>query len=135
MAAPERENLSLVVVWLDALRRGDPEAVKELLAPDVVWQGVPDDAECRSRDEVIDMLRTRLADGLPHAHALELVATEDTVVLGVRAPDLREIGDERLPGQLFNVFFLRDGRIAAIQDHAIRGEALRAAGASEPHWV
>jgi hypothetical protein len=56
-------------------------------------------------------------------------------VLGVRSPELQEIGDQPLPGQLLNVFTVRDGRISSVQDYAKRSDALRAAGANEPGWV
>lgn len=56
-------------------------------------------------------------------------------MLGIRSPALQEVGDELLPGQLFNVFTLTEGRIVAVQDFAARDEALRAAGAREPQWV
>jgi hypothetical protein len=37
------------------------------------------------------------------AEALELVVSNDMIVLGVRSPDLREVGGVAIPGQLFNV--------------------------------
>jgi hypothetical protein len=83
---------------------------------------------------VIDMLREQLDAGVPSTQALELVAGPDTVMLGVRSPQLREIGDVPLAGQLFNVFRVRDGRIVAVADHATRSEALQAASALEPSW-
>jgi ketosteroid isomerase-like protein len=130
-----RQNLEVVVAWLDAMRRGDLAGVEELLEPGVVWRGLPADAVCQNRDDVLDMLRAdELHEGLRSTHALELVAGEGTVVLGVRSPELDAIGDVPLEGQLFNVFTVRNGRIASIQDCAQRADALRAAGAEEPAW-
>jgi ketosteroid isomerase-like protein len=106
-----------------------------MLARDVVWRGIPEGVSCDSRDEVIDLLRTQIADGLPDAYAVELAAGETAVVVGYRAADLTEVAGVPLPGQVFNVFEVREGRIVAIADYARREEALRAAGADEPGWV
>ena len=105
------------------------------MAPDVVWRGVPVDAVCHNRDEALDMLRDDLRDDLRPIHAVELVAGPSAVALGVRSPELTDVGGEPLTGQVFNVFEVRDGRIVAIQDYAQRADALRAAGAAEPGWV
>jgi hypothetical protein len=78
---------------------------------------------------------TELHDGLRSIDALEVVAGNDTVVLGVRSPELDEIGDVPLEGQLFNMFTVHEGRIASIQDYAKRADALHAAGAHAPDWA
>jgi ketosteroid isomerase-like protein len=117
------------------MRRADLAGVEELLEPDVVWRGLPAGAVCQNRDDVLDMLRAEeLHEGLRSTHALELVAGDDAVVLGVRSPELTEIGGVPLHGQLFNVFRLRNGRISSIQDYARRGDALSAADAHAPAW-
>jgi len=134
VAESEHTNLELVVAWLDAMRRHDLGAMERLFHTEVVWRGVPDDAICRDRAEVIEMLRERLDAGVPSTRALELVAGPDAVVLGVRSPHLHEIGDVALSGQLFNVFEVSDGSIVAVADYATRLEALEAAGAREPDW-
>jgi ketosteroid isomerase-like protein len=131
-----RENLEVVVAWLDAMRRRDLAAVEEVLEPDVVWRGLPADAVCHDRGEVLEMLRAdELHEGLRAIGALELVAGDGTVVLGVRSPELNEIGEVPLEGQLFNVFSVRGGRISSIQDYAHRADALSAAGAEAPGWA
>jgi hypothetical protein len=61
--------------------------------------------------------------------ALELVATEETVVLGVRSTQLQEVGGVQLGGQIFQVFTLRDGMIVRVDEYERRGEALGAADA------
>src|SRR6058998_3676377 len=128
-----RDNLEVVVAWLDAMRRADLAAVEAVLESTVVWRGLPAGAVCHDRDEVLDMLRAdELREGLRSIWALELVAGESAVVLGVRSPGLDPIGDVAPSRQLFNVFAIRGGRIAAIQDYATRADALRAAGAEEP---
>jgi len=131
----QQDNLAVIVAWLDAMRRGDLLAVTELLAPNVVWRGVPAHDVCRDRREVLAMLAGRTEEGFESTEALELVTGEGTVVLGIRSPALQEVGDELLPGQLFNVFTLTEGHVVAVQDFAARDEALRAADARAPQWV
>jgi hypothetical protein len=61
--------------------------------------------------------------------ALELIATEEKLVLGVRSTQLQEIGGVPLGGQIFQVFTLHDGRIVRVDEYTRRAEALEAAGA------
>jgi ketosteroid isomerase-like protein len=79
----ERDNLALAVRWLEALGGGDAQAFEDLLADDVVWNGIPEGARCDGRADVIEMLRGQMADGLPQAYALECVATETAVLVWV----------------------------------------------------
>src|SRR4051794_30893367 len=130
----QQDNLAVLVAWLDAMRRGDLEALAELYAPGVVWRGVPADAICHDRREVLDMLAARIEEGFESTAALELSAGENTAVLGVRASALQQIGEESLQGQLFNVFTFAEHRIAAVQDFATREEALRVANVQAPQW-
>jgi ketosteroid isomerase-like protein len=133
--APNEQALAVVVAWLDAMRRGDLETAAGCFHPDVTWRAVRDAALCGNRSEVVDMLAASLATGAPRATALELIAGRTAVVLGVRSDDLREIAGVPLPGQLYNAFEIRDGRIASARDFSHRGETLRAAGALEPQWT
>ena len=108
---------------------------------------MPDDAVCRNRDDVVAMLRDSLTpcpedpgsyeldEGLRGAEAIELIAPPSgTVILGAKVPGLIEIGRIDVAGQLYNVFRVREGRIAAVADYALREEALEAAGATPPDW-
>jgi ketosteroid isomerase-like protein len=131
----QRDNLEVLVAWLDAVRRRDLDAVASLMAADVVWRGIPADAICHNRREVLDMLSDELRDDLRPIHAVDLIAGPSAVALGVRSPQLNEIGGEPLAGQLFNVFQIGDGCIVAIDAYAKRDDALRAAGADDPGWA
>jgi ketosteroid isomerase-like protein len=135
VSGSEEDNLAVVVAWLDAMRRRDLEAAAVLLDPDVRWRGLPEDAVCVNREEVVRMLEAVHARPHPQASAVELVAGTDGVVLGVRADELREIGGVPLAGQLSNVFRFRGARIVTVEDYAHRTDALRAAGATGPGWA
>jgi ketosteroid isomerase-like protein len=52
--------IEAVVGWMDAMRRGDLDGAAGWFHPDVTWKGVPDDAVCRNRDDVVAMLRDSL---------------------------------------------------------------------------
>ena len=139
--------IEVVVGWMDAMRRGDLDAVASWFDPTVTWQGIPSDAVCRNRDEVLDMLGDSLKRcvdesqeevaeaGLYGAEAVELVGADDIAALGAKLPDVTEVGEIPVPGQLFNVFRVRDGRIVEVRDYALREEALGAAGLSDPSWA
>jgi hypothetical protein len=128
MSTPEDNIKTILADWLDALRRHDLEAVERRMAPEVFWQGIREDLVCEDRDQAMEMLREheREEHGV---EALELVATEEKVMLGVRSTQLREVGGVSLGGQIFQVFTLRDGVIVRVDEYERRGEALAAAGA------
>lgn len=131
-----RSNLEIIWTdWLDALRRGDLDALAARLAPEVIHRGVRADLICPDRDAVLASARAR-ADRPPDVGAVELVAAGDRVVLSVRAPTIGVplTDDAPMRGQASIVFTLRDGLIAHMQDYASRREALAAAGAQPAVW-
>ena len=98
------------------------------MAPDVFWQGIREDLVCRDRGEAMELLREQQRE--EHGvEALELVATEEKVVLGIRSPQLQGVGGVPIGGQIFQVFTLRDGIIVRVDEYERRGDALVAAGA------
>ena len=128
MSTPE-ENIKVILAdWLDALSRQDLEAVERRMAPEVFWQGIREDFVCENREEAMELLREQQRE--EHGvEALELVATEEKVVLGVRSTQLQEVGGVPLGGQIFQVFTLRESVIVRVDEYERRGEALAAAGA------
>jgi ketosteroid isomerase-like protein len=135
-ARPPRSNIEIIWAdWLDALRRGDLDALAARLAPEVIHLGVRADLICPDRDAVLASARAR-ADALPDVGAIELVAAGDRVVLSVRAPTVGMplADDAPMRGQASIVFTLRDGLITHMQDYVSRREALAAAGAEPAVW-
>jgi hypothetical protein len=113
MTVRNANAIEAVVGWMDAMRRGDLAAVAEWFDPKVSWRGVPEEALCRNREDVLEMLgeslvpcpedpkRLELEPGLRGAEAVELItADSDTVILGAKVPGLSEIGGQDLGGQL-----------------------------------
>jgi ketosteroid isomerase-like protein len=124
--------------WLDALRRGDIDAMAARLAPEVTHRGVRDDLFCPDREAVLENARNRSRE-LPAVDAIELVAAGDRVVLSVRAPTVglpleADADPDARRGMAAIVFTLHDGLITAMQDYLSRAEALEAAGASSHLW-
>jgi hypothetical protein len=130
MSTPEENIKTILADWLDALRRHDLEAVERRMDPEVFWQGIREDFVCEDREEAMELLREQQRE--EHGvEALELVATEKKVMLGVRSTQLQEVGGVLLGGQIFQVFTLRDGVIVRVDEYERRSEALAAAGAED----
>ena len=130
MHKPTR-NLVVVLDWLNAMRDQDRSRLEGLFAEGVRWQGVTPDVACHNRTEVLDMLTFGFRSLEEYTvEALELSASDDKVVLGVRNPQRTEIAGVQLDGQLFTVFTLDNGKIIRLHDYAHRDEALREAGLS-----
>jgi hypothetical protein len=128
MTTPEDNIKAILAGWLDGLRRNDLDAVERRMAPDVFWQGIREDFVCEDRDQAMELLREQQRE--EHGvEALELVGTEEKVMLGVRSVQLQEVGGVPLGGQIFQVFTLHDGIIVRVDEYERRGEALAAAGA------
>ena len=129
--AGERQPQSNIEIiwsdWVDAIRRGDIDRLAARLTPTTTHQGIYPELICRNGVEVAENAR-RASGHLPQVDAVELTASGDHVVLGVRGPDVCPTGEE---GQAFVVFTLRDGKIVEIRDHPLRAEALAAAGAGD----
>ena len=95
MNTPEENIKTILADWLDTLRRHDLATVERRMDPEVFWQGVREDFICENRDEAMEMLREQQRE--EHGvEALELIATEDRVILGIRSTHLQEIGACRL---------------------------------------
>jgi hypothetical protein len=132
MITPEENIKTILADWLDALRRHDFATVERRMDPEVFWQGVREDFICENRDEAMELLRDQQREE-HRVEALELIATEDRVILGIRSTQLQEIGGVPLGGQIFQVFTMRrhDGRIVRVDEYRQRSEALEAAGAED----
>jgi hypothetical protein len=127
MNTPEENIKTILADWLDALRRHDFATVERRMDPEIFWWGVREDFACEDRDEAMEMLREQQRE--EHGvEALDLIATEARVILGIRSTQLQEIGGVPLGGQIFTLGD-HDGRIVRVDEYRRRSEALEAAGA------
>ena len=127
----KRTSIEFMIGWLDALRRDDVETLKAALAPDVVWQGLRDEWVCHGPDAVIDTFAGE-REAKEEIGAIELLGTDEHVILHASGGDIVAIEDVPLPDGIYNVFTIEDGMITRIDDYAVRHDALTAAGLSEP---
>jgi len=128
-------NLEIVLGGLvDAMRNQDPERIAELLAPDVVWEGVRPDLRCDGRDQAMDVIRHRFAAGPFTVQAVEAIDAGESVVVGLVGPGFNgDPGDLDTVGQTHNLFTLRGGKVLRWRDYLSRNEAMAAAG-SDQTW-
>ena len=127
---PGKNDLLGIVLagWVDALRRNDLGAIERHLHADTVWQGVRPDLCCPDRAHILRQLG-REGRQLPEIDGIDLCAEADQVLFGVRSPDLTEIADEPLDGQIHSVFTIDAGLIVAIDEFKTREDALAAMSA------
>jgi limonene-1,2-epoxide hydrolase len=128
-------SLETVFDHLHARWRKDIEAVAARLDPEVAHQGVYTELVCNGRDEVLEQVRRSMDSEHVGVDAMEIVNAGDRVVVGLAGPRFSDRQWPQLQGQIFVVFTVRDDRIVRMDDYLTRGEALRAAGATEHGWV
>jgi limonene-1,2-epoxide hydrolase len=128
-------NIDIILGGLvDAVRGQDAERVAELLAPDLVWEGLRPELRCDGREQALRLIRNRFAAALFSVDAVEAIDAGQHVVVGLRGPGFNGIpGDRETVGQMYHVFTLRDGKVIRWRDYLARDDALAAAGA--PDWA
>jgi hypothetical protein len=123
----KRTNIEFMIGWLDVLRRDEPEMVKAMLDPHIVWQGLRDEWSCHGADSVVDTFAGE-RDARAEIDVLELIGAEGHAILHARGAALTAIDDLPLPDGIYNVFALEGGKVTRIDDYAERAKALTAAG-------
>jgi limonene-1,2-epoxide hydrolase len=127
-------NLEVVFDWMNAMRNRDLGVIARLFDESVVWVDVAGGVACDGRDQALSWLHSTPAE-LNEIDAIELLANEEHVMLGVRNHARRELAGLQLEdGQTFTVFTLRDGRIVSLRGYIHREEALASAGLSGYRW-
>jgi len=126
----KRQNIEIVLGFLDAIRRRDGAAAAEFLHPEIVWQGVVPDVVCRHPDEVLGIF-LRWRDEPIAIDRLDLIGAERGAVFAVHRPEVWEVAGVEIRGAMYHAFEIDDGRITRIGDYADRTEALVAAGLEE----
>ncbi len=121
----ERE-VALARNGLEAWRRGNLEAVEEMLAPDATWHWFePGEWDCDNREEILSTLRERYEQGFGRGE-MELVDAGPGSVIAVSRP--REVGGDEWPEETATVISFRKDKIVSLQDYRTRDEALAAIG-------
>lgn len=130
-----RRNLDALTAWLDAGRRGDRAAMRDLLAPGAAWQGIRPEWRADGPDAVVDMWLERTA-ALDDVEGFEATANARGASLHLRAPALAELDDRLRRG--VHIRFTIDaesGRITAISDHASKRDAAPTVATETPQGI
>jgi ketosteroid isomerase-like protein len=117
-------NLELARRGYEAVVRGDLEAIRDLLDPDVKWHAGDPRAEgtCQNREQAIAFMRqarTRAAMGEP----VELIDAGDKVVVIMR----RTADDGESTELVANLTTFRDGKVVEMVHYPDPDDALAAA--------
>jgi ketosteroid isomerase-like protein len=117
-------SLELTRAGLAAWKRGDFDALEELLAPEATWHAVePGEWDCESREDVLRTLRERYDEGFTLGPIELLEGGPDVVILLSRPA---ETGGPDWPEETAIAITFRDGKVVAMQDYATLGDARRA---------
>ncbi len=119
------ESVQLLRAALEAYLRGDLEAVRPLLDPQVEWLAESRyPYRCDGPDQVMELFAKQAAVGPPES--VEFVDAGDRVVVCARGPFETAVGEPVREAVM--VITVRDGRIVHMQDYGNREEALAAVG-------
>lgn len=109
-------------------RRADHRELRKFLHDDATWSPAPTAKwnPCTTAEEVVRTLLWRAeANRLRPGEMIEL---GDQVLVHVRGRRLDRLGAKGFVPRLFQIFVLRGGKVASIQDYGRRAEAYAAAG-------
>ena len=123
----KRQNIEVVLGFLDAIRRRDGEAAAQFLDPAIVWQGVVPDLVCRTPREVLGVFLGQRDEQI-EIDRFELIGALRGAVFAFHQPKAWEVAGVEIRGAMYHAVEIDDGRITRIADYADRTEALAAAG-------
>jgi ketosteroid isomerase-like protein len=105
----------------EAVRRGDVDAIREFLDPEVKWHGGDPASGCQNRKQALQWM-TRPERG-PIGELVELIdAGEKVVVI------MRRTGEGGQPELIANVTTFRDGKVIGMVHYPDPDDARAAAG-------
>lgn len=125
------DNLARVLgVWGEMAYRQTMAPLVDLMAADVVWQGLLPELACHGRDEVRHVLGSARGGRLPRVTRMEAEEVGDRVVVTVEGPDFGPgpAGSALEPagGPRTLVLSFDDGTVVRMESFATRQEALGA---------
>jgi ketosteroid isomerase-like protein len=123
----KRQNIEVVLGFLDAIRRSDREAAGGFLHREIVWRGVVPDLACRTPGEVLDIFLGRRDEQI-EIDSLELIGAKQGAIFSFHRPEIWEVAGVEIRGSMYHAVEVADGRITRINDYAERTEALAAVG-------
>jgi ketosteroid isomerase-like protein len=117
-------NVELARRGYEAVRRGDLDAVREFLAPEVKWHAGDPTAQyaCQNRTQALEFMRRARGRG-PIGELVELLDAGDKVVV-----IMRRGGDGDEPELIANLTTFRDGKAIEMVHYPNPEDARAAAG-------
>jgi ketosteroid isomerase-like protein len=109
-------------------RRADHRELRKFLHDDATWHPAASAKwnPCSTADEIVrTMLWRAEANRLRPGEMIDL---GDRVLVHMRGRRLDRLGAKGLVPRLFQIFVVRNGKVASIQDYGRRAEAYAAAG-------
>jgi ketosteroid isomerase-like protein len=117
-------DLELARHGLAAWKRGDFDALEDLLAPEATWRAIePGEWDCESRDDILRTLKERYEQGFTKG-PIELVEGEPGTVILLSHP--AEVGGPEWPEEIAIAIMFHDGKVVAMQDYATLADTRRA---------
>src|SRR5262245_15307494 len=97
----KRQNIEVVLGFLDAIRRRDREAAAGFLHREIVWNGVVPDLACRTPGEVLDIFLGRRDEQI-EIDRLELIGAEQSAVFAFHRPEIWEVAGVEIRGSMYH---------------------------------
>jgi ketosteroid isomerase-like protein len=128
MSEPGSNLARVLVVWGEMSHNETMAPLVDVMAEDVVWQGLLPELVCRGRDQVRGVLGSARGGRLPRVTRMEAEEVGDRVVVTVDGPDFGPgpAGSALEPagGPRTLVLSFADGRIVRMESFATRQDAL-----------
>jgi ketosteroid isomerase-like protein len=124
------QNVELARTGYEALMRGDVDAVFELLAPDLSWQGWErGEGDCHNREEAMSVIKERLEEGAI-GEVKEIIDIDDERIMVTTSgnPDFEEryaeLGLPEGHDEISSLVTIREGKVVQMRDYKTKAEAL-----------
>jgi ketosteroid isomerase-like protein len=117
-----QELVELARDGYEAVRRGNVEAIREFLHPDVKWHGGDPASGCQNRRQALEWMQGARARGAI-GELVELIEAGDKVVV-----IMRRTGQDGQPELIANLTTFRDGKVIEMVHYPDPDAARAAAG-------
>jgi hypothetical protein len=120
----KRQNIEVIIGFLDAIRRADREAAGAFLHPDIFWQGVAPHLACRNDSEVLGIFLSRRGEQAIEINRLEVIGGARGAVFAIHRPEAWEIEGIHVAGVMYHAAQIDGGRIRRLSDYTDLAEAM-----------
>lgn len=120
----KRQNIEVVIGFLDAIRRGDREAAGAFLHPDIFWQGVAPHLACHNDSEVLDIFLRRRGEQAIEIERLDVIGGARGAVFAIHRPEAWEVEGIHVAGVMHHAAQIDGGRIRRLSDHLELAQAM-----------